>query len=85
MWLRIDALHGTDPKDTTGPVDRELVSSHLAWTREDVFDRYGAPSAVDPGEHWISLVYRRVAKADEPSLVSFITYESLVTQINIDR
>jgi len=85
MWQRIDALHGTDPKDATGPVDRELVSSHLAWTREDVFDRYGAPSAVYPGEHWISLVYQRVAKADEPSLVSFVTYESLVTHVNIDR
>jgi hypothetical protein len=85
MWQRIDALHGTDPKDATGPVDRELVSSHLAWTREDVFDRYGAPSAVYPGEHWISLVYQRVAKADEPSVVSFLTYESLVTHVNIDR
>jgi hypothetical protein len=85
MWQRIDVLHGTDLKDMTGPVDKELLANHLLWTREDLFDRYGAPSTVYPGESWISLAYSRVAKGEEPAIVQFVTREGLVTQVGIDR
>jgi hypothetical protein len=85
MWQRIDVLHQGDPQSVTGSVNSELIRLHLAWTREDVFERYGAPTAVYPGERGIGVVYKRDAKPSEPSTIQFMINEGLVVYVNIDR
>ena len=85
MWQRIDALHGADPRDRTGPVNKELTDNHLAWIREDVFERYGAPTAVYPGERGMGVIYKRDAKPEDPSTIQFLINEGLVVYITIDR
>jgi hypothetical protein len=85
MWQRIDVLHQSDSNDMTRPVTLELTRLHLAWTREDVFDRYGAPTGLHPEERTLNLIYQRAAKPGEPSSVQFWTNDNLVVGVNIDR
>lgn len=62
----------------------ELRKLHLAWTRDDLFERYGAPDSIGGGDAGVSLIYSRSKGPTETQSVHFTTVDGLVTHAYFD-
>lgn len=60
-------------------IGKELRVKHMAWTRDDLLDRYGAPAAIHGSDRGVSFFYERRTSNDRRS-VNFLTSEGLVTE-----
>lgn len=59
MWELVDHLHQAAPTEWRQVLNEELTKRHRKWTRKDVLDRYGAPTAQADPEKGIDLGYNR--------------------------
>ena len=85
LWVKVQEIRKGDNPAFVGALGADLSQAHFAWTRDDVFDRYGTPSLIQLG--WqpveggplestgsmISLVFKR---GDQ--VVGFTVAEGLV-------
>ena len=61
------------------------MRAHLGWTREDVFERYGAPVSIVPSQHTLDLRYLgATAENGAQSYVVFGVAEGLVSVVWFD-
>ena len=81
LFDRMEAISGVGDPEWPDKVSTELRQAHLAWTRDDVFERYGAPTSFAGGDRGLSLIFQRVVKPDGIETVSFGTSEGLITTI----
>lgn len=81
MFERMEAISGVGDPEWPEKVTAELQKAHLAWTREDVFERYGAPTSLGAGVHGMSLIFQRVVGPDVTETVHFATSDGFITEI----
>jgi hypothetical protein len=79
---RIEGAAAARPQNWQDKLDPELTRAHLAWTLQDVFERYGAPTVLDSGDHdGLQLNYHLGTNPDNPRLVMFTVVQGLVTRV----
>jgi hypothetical protein len=77
MWLRVrEVADNPDPKDLI-ELNKEFLSAHLLWSRQDVIDRYGPPSRVEGLNMGLRLFYDSTAMPGW--VIGFITSDGVVT------
>jgi hypothetical protein len=78
MWTRVHEIaRGNDP-DWGEKFDSEMRSAHLAWTREDLFERYGAPTILNARDRGLELGYERKLEEDAIESIVFLVADDLV-------
>jgi len=80
LFERMEAISGAGDPEWPQKVSAELLRAHLAWTREDIFERYGAPTSLSAGDHGMSLIFTRSVQPDARESVTFVTSEGLITE-----
>ena len=59
LWQRVHEIMQTDDPKRLDTLVTEMCRVHLAWTREDLFQRYGAPQALSGKDRDFDLTYKR--------------------------
>jgi len=80
LFERMETISGAGDPEWPGKVSSELRQAHLAWTREDVFERYGPPTSLGAGDHGMSLNFVRIVQPDVTRSVTFVTSDGLITE-----
>jgi hypothetical protein len=81
MWTRVHEIaRGNDP-DWGEKFDSEMRQAHLAWTREDLFERYGAPTILNAKDRGLELGYERKLEEDAIESIVFLVADDLVVYI----
>jgi len=61
-----------------------MNQAHFAWTREDLFERYGAPASLSARNRGLEPGYQRKEEPDTTESVVFLIAEDVVVYIYFD-
>jgi len=78
IWQRAKALSISNSDDWNDKLSSELSQAHLAWLRDEVLDRYGAPTAMEAFDRGLGLIYQREVAPGEARVVEFGDVDGLV-------
>lgn len=81
MWTRIHEIAGAGLEDWSDKLNSELREAHLAWTREDLFERYGAPTVISATSRGLQLGYQRKLEEESIESITFLVADDLVVYI----
>jgi hypothetical protein len=81
MWTRVHEIARANDPDWGEKFDAEMRQAHLAWTREDLFERYGAPTILNAKDRGLELGYERKLEEDEIESIVFLVADDLVVYI----
>ena len=84
LWQRVHQIARGGDDNWSEKFDSEMRQAHLAWTRDDLFERYGAPTVLNAKDRGLELSYQR--RHDEESIESivFLVADDLVVYVYFD-
>lgn len=80
MQQRCSALRQGNAPNWSDTMTQELVSLHLGWSRNDLFERYGAPTYMNSVPGALIVAYALGDGGSRPTAV-FTTSEGIVTRV----
>jgi outer membrane murein-binding lipoprotein Lpp len=84
LWTRVHQIARANDPDWGEKFDSEMRQAHLAWTREDLFERYGAPTILNAKDRGLELGYQRKLEEDAIESIAFLVADDLVVYIYYD-
>jgi hypothetical protein len=81
VWQRVKAISEANGPDWSVKLTTELTRTHLVWTREDLFERYGSPTVLGASERGLDLTYEREVEPGKTESIVFQTADDLVTYV----
>jgi hypothetical protein len=84
LWQRAHEIARSGDENWGEKFDSEMRQAHLAWTREDLFERYGAPTVLNAKDRGLEFGYRRRLEPDAMESIVFQVADDLVVYIYFD-